>query len=140
MITPHAQALHPLRTAAPRDDEPRWADTTLAIQGVAAALAQLDARLSAELATLQAADIRHGERLAALADGRAPLRHDLYRRLTSRALWTAFVLPALFAVAAALAGELSWQQAAAVLLGGGSVFGAVEGARDVARAAGRTAA
>ncbi len=102
------------RSALPPDEQ-RWADTTAAIQGLAATLAQVDARLA-----------------ALEADGLPDIRSDLYRRLTSRPLWTAFILPALCALAAALAGELSWMQAAAVMLGGGSVFGVVEGARDVA--------
>ncbi len=37
-----------------------------------------------------------------------------------------------FAVLAAVTGEISWMQAAAIILGGGSVFAGVEGARDIA--------
>lgn len=62
------------------------------------------------------------------------IKTDLYRRLTSRPLWTAFILPALGAVIAAAAGEISWLQAMVIIAGGGGVFGAIEGGRDIASA------
>jgi hypothetical protein len=76
-------------------------------------------------------------RLDALEAKPAPIdwKADLYTRLTSRPLYTMFVIPTALTLAAVLAGEISWMQALALIAGTGGGFGVVERVKDTVVAA-----